>query len=123
MLKAYIISYYLTNDRLESSPSAIIELSTVGFDKELSHMSSILSFNDSFTMTQYSSEEDCENFANFFFTNSQVSTFDRILIIFRPFVVRNSLSDVLLNVFRMNNFKVLAERTKMLNENEDHYTL
>ncbi|MCQ2816495.1 MAG: hypothetical protein MJ252_04425, partial [archaeon] len=112
------IEYYLGVKQYHNMPCTLLEISTAGFDKELSHMSSVLSFNDNFSITQYTSEEDCENFSNFFFTNSQMSSFDRILIMFRPFVMRNSLNQILLNIFRMNNFIVLAEETKKLSNDE-----
>ena len=55
------------------------------------------------------------------FRPQNFSSFQRILLIFKPFICRNNLSDILLNIFKVNNFQILTRKTLVLNDDDANY--
>ena len=111
---------YLTNEKLKTLPCSLLQISNVGIDKEITSMSSTLAFNNDITIIGYDNEDEYEEISNFYFNNSKncISSYEHIFLIFRPFVLRSGLNETILNLFRINNFYILARKTTILTKEQ-----
>ena len=115
---------YLCNSQLQNQPCSIMQVSNIGVQKEASDMSFSLAFNSDFIITRYDDEKECEEINNFFFSLTDVnstSSYERILVIFRPFVIRSGLNEIFTNIFKINNFTILTRKIAKLNKNQISY--
>ena len=113
------LDIYLTNPKLHGVPCSILQVSNVGIDKEISTMSTTLAFNNNISVTTYDEEDEYEEISNFYFNASasnNISSYDHIVLIFRPFVLRSGLNEVLLNIFRINKYYILSRKTTRLSK-------
>ena len=132
-------NFYLNNERFQDFSCALTHLTYIGNNDSLKRFSSEISFNNNFFIINYDKENDCDeliklfmelpeemNYYNRFsninlFRPQNFSSFQRILLIFKPFICRNNLSDILLNIFKVNNFQILTRKTLVLNDDDANY--
>ena len=132
-------NFYLNNERFQNFSCALTHLTYIGNNDCLKRFSSEISFNNNFFIINYDKENDCDELIklfmelpeemNYFYRFSDISlfrpqnfsSFQRILLIFKPFICRNNLSDILLNIFKVNNFKILTRKTLVLNDDDSNY--
>ena len=115
---------YISNSNLQNQPCSIMQVSNIGIQKEASDMSFSLAFNSDFIITRYDNEKECEEINNFFFSQTDVnstSSYDRILVIFRPFVIRSGLNEIFINIFKINHFTILTRKITQLNKHQISY--
>ena len=115
---------YINNARLQNQPCSIMQISNIGVQKEVSDMSFSIAFNTDFIITRYDNEKECEEINNFFFSQTDVnstSSYDRILVVFRPFVIRSGLNEIFTNIFKINNFTILTRKIIKLNKHQISY--
>jgi nucleoside diphosphate kinase len=117
----------------------LTHLTYIGNNDCLKRFSSEISFNNNFFIINYDKENDCDELIKIFmelpeemqyyyrfsdiklFRPQNFSSFQRILLIFKPFICRNNLNDILLNIFKVNNFKILTRKTLVLNDDDSNY--
>ena len=132
-------NFYLNNERFQDFSCALTHLTYIGNNDCLKRFSSEISFNNNFFIINYDKENDCDELIKIFmelpeemnyyhrfshislFRPQHFSSFQRILLIFKPFICRNNLNDILLNIFKVNNFKILTRKTLVLNEDDSNY--
>ena len=132
-------NFYLNNERFQNFSCALTHLTYIGNNDCLKRFSSEISFNNNFFIINYDKENDCDELIkifmelpeemNYFYRFSEISlfrpqhfsSFQRIIIILKPFICRNNLSDILLNIFKVNNFKILTRKTLVLNDDDSNY--
>ena len=115
---------YINNARLQNQPCSIMQVSNIGVQKEVSDMTFSIAFNSDFIITRYDNEKECEEINNFFFSQTDVnstSSYERILVIFRPFVIRSGLNEIFTNIFKINNFTILTRKIIQLNKHQISY--
>ena len=114
---------YLSNQRFSNEPCAIMQISSVGLEKEIKDMSTSLAFNSDFNIIRYDDENECEELNNFFFNNNlnSSSSYERVFIILRPFILRSGLHDILINILKINKFNILSKKILVLNEAQISY--
>ena len=118
------LDIYLTNPKLHGVPCSILQVSNVGIDKEISTMSTTLAFNNNISITTYDEEDEYEEISNFYFNASvsnNISSYEHIILIFRPFVLRSGLNEILLNIFRINKYYILSRKTTRLSKAQLYY--
>ena len=132
-------NFYLNNERFQDFSCALTHLTYIGNNDCLKRFSSEISFNNNFFIINYDKENDCDELIKIFmelpeemqyyyrfsdiklFRPQNFSSFQRILLIFKPFICRNNLNDILLNIFKVNNFKILTRKTLVLNDDDSNY--
>ena len=132
-------NFYLNNERFQDFSCALTHLTYIGNNDSLKRFSSEISFNNNFFIINYDKENDCDELSKIFmelpeemnyynrfsninlFRPQNFSSFQRILLIFKPFICRNNLSDILLNIFKVNNFQILTRKTLVLNDDDANY--
>ena len=132
-------NFYLNNERFQDFSCALTHLTYIGNNDCLKRFSSEISFNNNFFIINYDKENDCDELIKIFmelpeemqyyyrfsdiklFRPQNFSSFQRILLIFKPFICRNKLNDILLNIFKVNNFKILTRKTLVLNDDDSNY--
>jgi len=63
-----------------------------------------------------SKSRDIELISNIFF--QEVIEYDQISIVMRPYIVRSGISEIILNIFKINNFQILKRKLQVLNKDE-----
>ena len=132
-------NFYLNNERFQDFSCALTHLTYIGNNDCLKRFSSEISFNNNFFIINYDKENDCDELIKIFmelpeemqyyyrfsdiklFRPQNFSSFQRILLIFKPFICRNNLNDILLNIFKVNHFKILTRKTLVLNDDDSNY--
>ena len=132
-------NFYLNNDKFQNFSSAITHLTYIGNNDCLKRFSSEISFNNNFFIINYDKENDCDELIKIFmelpqeidyyyrysdislFRPKNFSFYQRIMLIFKPFICRNNLNDILLNIFKVNNFNILSRKTIVLNDDDALY--
>ena len=132
-------NFYLNNEKFQNFSCALTHLTYIGNNDCLKRFSSEISFNNNFFIINYDKENDCDELIKIFmelpeemnyyyrfsditlFRPQNFSSFQRILLIFKPFICRNNLSDILLNIFKVNNFQILTRKTLVLNDDDANY--
>ena len=132
-------NFYIDNDKFQNFSCALSHLTYIGNNDSLKRFSSEISFNNNFFIINYDSENDCDELLkifmelpqeiNYYFNYSDISLFEpknfssyqRILLIFKPFICRNNLNDILLNIFKVNNFNILTRKKIVLNDTDANY--
>ena len=132
-------NFYLNNDKFQNFSSAITHLTYIGNNDCLKRFSSEISFNNNFFIINYDKENDCDELIKIFmelpqeidyyyrysdislFRPKNFSSYQRIMLIFKPFICRNNLNDILLNIFKVNNFNILSRKTIVLNDDDALY--
>ena len=83
-----------------------------------------MAFNNNISITTYDEEDEYEEISNFYFNASvsnNISSYEHIILIFRPFVLRSGLNEVLLNIFRINKYYILSRKTTRLSKAQLYY--
>ena len=132
-------NFYLNNEKFQNFSCALTHLTYIGNNDCLKRFSSEISFNNNFFIINYDKENDCDELIKLFmdlpkeityyhefsdislFRAQNFSSFQRILLIFKPFICRNNLNDILLNIFKVNNFQILTRKTLVLNDHDTNY--
>ena len=132
-------NFYLNNEKFQNFSCALTHLTYIGNNDCLKRFSSEISFNNNFFIINYDKENDCDELIKIFmelpeemnyyyrfsdislFRPQNFSSFQRILLIFKPFICRNNLNDILLNIFKVNNFQILTRKTLVLNDDDANY--
>ena len=132
-------NFYLDNDKFQNFSCALSHLTYIGNNDSLKRFSSEISFNNNFFIINYDNINDCDELLkifmelpqeiNYYFNYSDISLFEpknfssyqRILLIFKPFICRNNLNDILLNIFKVNNFNILTRKKIVLNDTDANY--
>ena len=132
-------NFYLNNEKFQNFACALNHLTYIGNNDCLKRFSSEISFNNHFFIINYDNENDCDELVKLFMELSQeinyylrysdlslfkpknFSSYQRIMLIFKPFICRNSLNDILLNVFKVNNFNILTRKAIVLNDDDANY--
>ena len=114
---------YLSNQRFSDEPCAIMQISSVGLEKEIKDMSTSLAFNSDFNIIRYDDENECEELNNFFFNKNlnSSSSYERVFLLLRPFILRSGLHDILMNILKINKFNILSRKILVLNETQISY--
>ena len=133
------INCYLNNNKFQNFSCALTHLTYIGNNDCLKRFSSEISFNNHFFIINYDNENECDelikifmelpheinNFIRFndinYIQPKNFSSYQRIMLIFKPFICRNNLNDILLNVFKVNNFNILTRKTIVLNDDDSNY--
>ena len=128
--------YYLENEKFQKLSCAITHLTYIGNNDSLKKYSSEVAFNDNFFILNYDRLTEYDELIKLFvefpeeiahfikysdisnYSSKYFSTYQRIMIIFKPFICKNNLNDILLNVFKVNSFNVLHREYKVLDEND-----
>ena len=132
-------NFYLSNEKFQNFSCALSHLTYIGNNDCLKRFSSEISFNNNFFIINYDKESECDELIKIFmelpqeiqnyYKNYDISLFQpknftsyqRIMLIFKPFICRNNLNDILLNVFKVNNFNVLTRKTLVLSDEDSNY--
>ena len=132
-------NFYLNNDRFQNFACALSHLTYIGNNDCLKRFSSEISFNNNFFIINYDKDTEVDELLKLFmelpqeidyfyrysdislFKPKNFSSYQRIMLIFKPFICRNNLNDILLNVFKVNNFNVLTRKTLVLNDDDSNY--
>ena len=132
-------NFYLNNEKFQNFSCALTHLTYIGNNDCLKRFSSEISFNNNFFIINYDKENDCDELIKLFmelpeemdyyyrfrdislFRPQNFSSFQRIILILKPFICRNNLNDILLNIFKVNNFKILTRKTIVLNDDDSNY--
>ena len=132
-------NFYLDNEKFQNFSSALTHLTYIGNNDCLKRFSSEISFNNNFFIVNYDKENDCDELVkifmelpyeiNYIFRYSDInffqpknfSSYQRIMLIFKPFICRNNLNDILLNIFKVNNFNILTRKIIVLNDDDSNY--
>ena len=132
-------NFYLNNEKFQEFACALTHLTYIGNNDCLKRFSSEISFNNNFFIINYDKENDCDELIKLFmelpeemnyyyrfsdiklFRPQNFSSFQRIILIFKPFICRNNLNDIVLNIFKVNNFKILTRKTLVLNDDDSNY--
>ena len=132
-------NFYLDNEKFKNFSCALSHLTYIGNNDSLKRFSSEISFNNNFFIINYDKESDCDELIKIFmelpqevdfylrysdislFQPKNFSSYQRILLLFKPFICRNKLNDILLNVFKVNNFNILTRKIIVLNDDDANY--
>ena len=132
-------NFYLNNEKFQEFACALTHLTYIGNNDCLKRFSSEISFNNNFFIINYDKENDCDELIKLFmelpeemnyyyrfsdiklFRPQNFSSFQRIILIFKPFICRNNLNDIVLNIFKVNNFKILIRKTLVLSDDDSNY--
>ena len=133
------INFYLTNEKFQNFSCALTHLTYIGNNDCLKRFSSEISFNNHFFIINYDEENECDEFIKIFMElpheinnfiryndvnyikPKNFSSYQRIMLIFKPFICRNNLNEILLNIFKVNNFNILTRKTLVLNDDDSNY--
>ena len=132
-------NFYLNNEKFKNFSCALSHLTYIGNNDCLKRFSSEISFNNNFFIINYDEENECDELIKIFmelpeeinyyyksydislFQPKNFSSYQRIMILFKPFICRNNLNDILLNVFKVNNFNVLTRKLLVLSDENSNY--
>ena len=71
---------------------------------------------DNLDITNITKASDLDILSNLFFEN--MVDYSRVIIIFRPMIIRSGLNEVLLNIFKINGFNILKRKFMKLSNND-----
>ena len=132
-------NFYLNNEKFQNFSCALSHLTYIGNNDCLKRFSSEISFNNNFFIINYDKSDECDELIKIFmelpkeidyyyrysdislFRPKNFSSYQRIMLIFKPFICRNNLNDILLNIFKVNDFNILTRKTIVLNDDESNY--
>ena len=104
-------NYILSNTEFEkkSRYTDILLLSKIGPDISVSPSNIV----ENIDIVNISKPRDFEILSNLFFED--IVGYNRVLVVFRPIIIRGGLNELLLNVFKINGFHILKRKFMRLN--------
>jgi len=72
--------------------------------------------DNNFDILNICKSRDIELISNIFFKD--IINYDHISIVMRPYIVRSGISEIILNIFKLNNFQILKRKLQVLNKGE-----
>ena len=106
------ISNYISKNNYDDNLScSLIYQSYIGNSNFIKTIS-----DNNLEIINFNSTRDIELISNIFF--KEIIKYEHITIIMRPYIVRSGISEIILNIFKLNNFQILKRKLKVLDKDE-----